>query len=200
MDKGAAMPDMQIRTATASEQENVLAALVTAFSADPVMRWVYPEAGAYLQHFPGLVIAYAGRAFDHDSAYFLGGAEGAALWLPPGVAPDEESLGAHLERTVPAARKEALFSMLEQIEAHHPQTPHWYLPFIGIDPRHHRRGLGSALLRHVTAVCDRDGVPAYLESSNPANIPLYERHGFRVLGEARMDEAPPIFPMLRDPE
>ena len=58
---------------------------------------------------------------------------------------------------------------------------HWYLPLIGVDPFHQRKGYGSALLRHVLRLCDRDGTPAYLESTNPANVPLYERHGFRVL-------------------
>ena len=43
------------------------------------------------------------------------------------------------------------------------------------------RGLASSLLRRVTDVCDRDQVGAWLESSNEANVPLYERHGFRVV-------------------
>ena len=33
----------------------------------------------------------------------------------------------------------------------------------------------------------------------PANIPLYRRHGFEVLGTIQVEDAPPLFPMLRQP-
>ena len=46
---------------------------------------------------------------------------------------------------------------------------------------------------------DRDGLPAYLESSNPANISLYERHGFEVMGRIRVADSPVMTPMLRRP-
>jgi hypothetical protein len=46
---------------------------------------------------------------------------------------------------------------------------------------------------------DRDHMLAYLESSNPKNIPLYERHGFELLGTIQVGTSPPIFPMLRTP-
>jgi hypothetical protein len=45
--------------------------------------------------------------------------------------------------------------------------------------------------------CDRDHVAAYLESSNPRNIPLYQRHGFAVLGTIQVGSSPPIVPRLR---
>jgi hypothetical protein len=35
----------------------------------------------------------------------------------------------------------------------------------------------------VTEQCDRERRLAYLENSNERNLPLYERHGFRVLRE-----------------
>jgi RimJ/RimL family protein N-acetyltransferase len=48
--------------------------------------------------------------------------------------------------------------------------------------------------------CDRDRLPAYLESSNPANIAFYERHGFELLGTIQVGTSPPIFPMVRYPQ
>jgi ribosomal protein S18 acetylase RimI-like enzyme len=82
---------------------------------------------------------------------------------------------------------------------YHPKEPHWYLPLLGVDPAHQNKGVGGALLRHVTDRCDRDGVAAYLESSNPRNIALYERHGFEILGRAQSGQSPVITPMLRRP-
>ena len=83
---------------------------------------------------------------------------------------------------------------------YHPNEPHWYLPLIGVDPLHHGKGLGSALLEHATIKFDNDNVLAYLESSNKRNIHLYERHGFELLGIIQVNDFPPIFPMLRKPQ
>jgi len=53
------------------------------------------------------------------------------------------------------------------------------------------------LLQTAIARCDAEGLPAYLESTNPRNRPLYERHGFEAVGEIRIGDCPPIVPMLR---
>jgi ribosomal protein S18 acetylase RimI-like enzyme len=98
---------------------------------------------------------------------------------------------------VAAERQAQVFGIFERMGRYHPHEPHWYLPLIGVDPRHQRRGHGSALLQHALAQCDRDHAPAYLESSNPANVPLYERHGFAVMDTIQVGSSPPIFPMLR---
>jgi ribosomal protein S18 acetylase RimI-like enzyme len=85
------------------------------------------------------------------------------------------------------------------MERFHPDEPHWYLPLIGVEPNAQGRGLGAALLRHALERFDREGALAYLESSNPRNIPLYERHGFEIVGEIRVGAAPVMTPMLRRP-
>jgi ribosomal protein S18 acetylase RimI-like enzyme len=79
----------------------------------------------------------------------------------------------------------------------HPHEPHWYLPWLGVDPALQGRGLGSLMLKHTLRRVDETGLPAYLESSNPKNIPLYERLGFEVLGVIQGGSFPPITPMLR---
>jgi GNAT superfamily N-acetyltransferase len=70
---------------------------------------------------------------------------------------------------------------------------------IGIDPAHQGKGLGGTLIKQATDICDRDGALAYLESSNLRNVPLYERHGFEVLGTIQAGQSPTIVPMLRKP-
>ena len=48
--------------------------------------------------------------------------------------------------------------------------------------------------------CDEEGVPAYLESSNPRNIPFYARHGFESTGEIVVGKgAPTVTAMWRNP-
>ena len=89
--------------------------------------------------------------------------------------------------------------VMQQMASYHPHEPHWYLPLIGVDPAHQGKGLGSALMKHVTDICDHDSVLAYLKSSNLKNIALYERHGFEVLGAIQAGSSPVITPMLRKP-
>jgi len=186
-----------IREATSEDAPRVIALEVLAFAADPPMRFLFRDPEAYLKHFPAFVDAFAGAAFEHGTAYVAGAFEGAALWLPPGVHPDDERVGAvMLEALDPAIANDA-FSVLKGMADYHIEEPHWYLPMIGVDPSQQGRGIGSALLRHALAKCDADHLPAYLESSKPANIPLYERHGFRVLGEVGGGSIPVITPMLR---
>jgi ribosomal protein S18 acetylase RimI-like enzyme len=186
-----------ITTATVSAAEQAIAVLALAFSSDPPCRWAWPDPQQYLTSFPGFVRALGGRAFEQGTAYCLPGYAGAALWLPPRVQPDEEALIVLVRRTIAEEVQEGMFAVFEQMGRYHPEEPHWYLPLIGVDPAHQGRGYGSALLRHALTVCDRDSMPAYLESTSPESTRLYERHGFEVLGTIQIGASPPIFPMLR---
>jgi ribosomal protein S18 acetylase RimI-like enzyme len=194
------MTTKPIKSATVSDQDQTVAVVVLAFSADPVARWSYPDPHEYLKHFPDLVRALGGQAFAHGSAYYVDGFSGAALWLPPDVQPLEEEMTALLRRTAPGRRQEEIFSVLEQMGSYHPTEPHWYLPLIGVDPAQQGNGYGSALMEHALIPCDRENKPAYLESTNPRNIPLYKRHGFELMGTIQVGSSPPIFPMLRRPQ
>ena len=187
-----------VEAAAAADEAAVFAILTLAFSADPAARWTWPDPKIYLEAFPGFAKAFGGAAFGRGSAHRIGSA-GAALWLPPGVAPDGAALGALMASTADPATAADGQQVMQQMASYHPHEPHWYLPLIGIDPAHQGKGLGCALLRHVTDICDHDGVLAYLESSNPRNIPLYERHGFEILGAIQAGRSPTITPMLRKP-
>lgn len=189
-----------VKTATTADKRHDIDTLVLAFSSDPVMRWVYPSSHDYLHHFPEFVEIFGGKAFDHGTAYHTEDLAATALWLPPGVQPDEDALIELIETTVSGDRQEHLWAVLEQIESYHPAEPYWYLPLIGVDPTHQRKGYGSSLMKQVLARCDQEGTLAYLESSNPENISLYARHGFEILGLIQVGTMPPIVPMLRKPQ
>ena len=188
-----------IKTATVSDEAPTIAVVVLAVSADPAARWTWSESNQYLTHFPSFVRVFGGNAFAHDSAYYVDGYVGAALWLPPEVRPDEDALITLLQRTGSAEVQKHGAALFEQMGRYHPREPHWHLPFIGVDPFHQGKGYGAALMQHALVPCDRDHTLAYLEASNPKNIRLYERHGFKLLGRIQVGTSPPIFPMLRTP-
>ncbi|MDQ3665151.1 MAG: GNAT family N-acetyltransferase [Acidobacteriota bacterium] len=193
------MTTLTIKMATASEEAGVIGVLTLAFSSDPMARWAQPDPQNYLTNFPTLAKAFGGNAFAQRTAYFADGYGGAALWLPPGFSPDEETMIGLVERTAPDAIKGEIFGVFQEMGKYHPTEPHWYLPLIGVDPSQQGNGIGSALMKHALIPCDRDGTIAYLESSNPKNISLYKRHGFEVIGKIQVGSSPTMCPMLRKP-
>jgi GNAT superfamily N-acetyltransferase len=67
-----------------------------------------------------------------------------------------------------------------------------HLGTIGVDPVRQGCGVGAALLRSRLRRCDEEGLPAYLESSNPENVPLYHHFGFHVTGALGLPEGAPV--------
>jgi ribosomal protein S18 acetylase RimI-like enzyme len=188
-----------VRVLAPDDENAAIVTIVLAFAADPMTRWTWPNPDQYLAAMPRMARAFGGRAFAHGSALATDGFTGVALWLPPGVEPDNEGLSAVMQSTVAPAQLEDGAGIFEQMAAYHPHEPHWYLPLIGVDPAHFSEGHGDALMAHALERCDRERVPAYLESSNPRNVSLYERHGFEPLGAIQAGSSPPIIPMLRKP-
>ena len=190
---------MAIRASVRSDEDNILAVMTLAFGADPPVRWVFPDSQQFLVNFPAFARAFGGSGFDHGSAYFVDGYLGAALWLPPEVQPDEEAMDVLLELSV-GDRKRDVMEVLEALGSHHPSEPHWYLSLIGVDPAQQGHGIGSALMKHALPACDHDKRLAYLEATSRKSVPLYQRHGFEVLGTVEAAGCPPIYPMLRKPQ
>ena len=188
-----------VKTAKESDEAGVIDVLKIAFVADPATRWVWPDPQKYLSHFSSFAKAFGGKAFAYESAHYVGNYSGAALWLPPNVYPDVDLLTALLQSSGSDESKKDGPEIFEKMSRYHPHEPHWYLPLLGVDPLHHGKGLGSALIQHVIGMCDRDNKFAYLESSNPKNISFYERPGFKLPGTIQVNTSPPIFPMLRKP-
>lgn len=190
---------MKVRSVTRSDKDRFAAAMTMAFSTDPAARWAWPDPLQYMKTFMPLVTLFGGRSFDHGSAYVIGDFCGVAQWLPPGIQPDDEAIGALFRQTMSEPKLGEVLFLFEQMAGFHPHEPHWYIPLIGVDPMFQGRGCGTRLMRQGLAACDRDHHLAYLEATSPASRALYERLGFRVLGEIRSGDSPPMFPMLREP-
>jgi GNAT superfamily N-acetyltransferase len=186
-----------IAIAGPADRDAVTEILMAAFAHDPVARWFFAPDEIYAAAFPQLITALGGAALAHDAAYFSRDRSATALWLPPRATPDEPALVALLERSVPAERRETCFAVLEAMGRAHPTESHWYLPFIGVIPERQGHGLGTALLEASIHRCDEAGLPAYLESTNPRNVPLYRRFGFEVSGEIAIGGCPVLIPMIR---
>lgn len=191
-------PAGPVFAAGTAESAAAVSTVLIGFSTDPVARWMYPGTATYLTWFPAFIRSFAGKAFENGTAWCTSDLSGAALWLPPEVDPDEDALVELFWNSTTEDVQSDLFPIFEAMGSYHPKTPHWYLPMIAVDTAAQGRGIGSALMRFALDRIDADALPAYLESSNPRNISLYQRFGFEVIGEIKIGNAPPLYPMLRN--
>jgi len=191
------MQPPKIETAGEDRRAAVENTMALGFSTDPVARWVWPDGHTYLTHFPGFASAFGGGCFEHGTIFETDCHGAAAMWLAPGEQSDGDRIGAILGASVEEERMEEIGAFFGQIEEIHPHEDHWYLPMIAADPSKTGRGLGAALMKHALTLVDEAGLPAYLESSNPRNISLYERHGFEIMGEIQAGTSPVMTPMYR---
>ena len=180
--------------------------LAAAFHDDPWFAWMFqdesarPLMGAMWMRASAEASFAAGHAFVTMEDDVV---TGASLWAPP----DVELFGDgrflplwHLVVGANAHRVDEMREGLALMAGMHPHDePHFYLNTIGVDPARRGMGDGRLLVDPVLELADRDGVPAYLESSNARNVSFYERLGFRILDEVPMPNAGPIVrPMWRD--
>jgi ribosomal protein S18 acetylase RimI-like enzyme len=188
-------------------------ALAAAFHGDPLFAWLVPsETGrlGWLERFMGASLKLIA---DHGQTWVAPGRDGAddvaALITvvgpgryPPPRLRELAFLGRLLPRLLLGqprpARASAGLKALARVDAVHPDVPHWYLFQLAVHPDHQARGLGRAIVEHALAYADAEGLPAYLETSNPANLDFYERFGFAVQTRIEHGEVPPIWTMLRE--
>jgi len=177
------------------------ASLASAFAEDPVMHWLFPDESLRPASLSAFMAMVTKRSTSIGHAFELSGGGGAAVWSPPGVPFFTEEMGLELFQMVAAVHGEERALMMlagfEPSAGMHPAEPHFYLSCIGVEQAHRGTGQGRVLLDRVLAVCDAEGIPAHLESSNPRNISLYERAGFEVVAEVELPEGPVLRPMTR---
>ncbi len=184
--------------ASVVDRSRAIDTIVTAFTTDPVIRWFYPEAWRYLAHYGHFVETFGGQAFAEDTAWTFGDSAATAIWLSPASRLDGAAIVHHLESTVESEHLGDLLEVIDQMDAKHPAEPHWYLAWLGVDVALQGRGLGNELLARCLEVVDATHTAAYLDNTNPVNVPFYERHGFRMIGESQAGACPPLAGMLRE--
>ncbi len=184
-----------------SDKKASIDSLLLAFAADPAFRAMYPTPEKYVAGFPVFTDAFGGAAFDHGTAHALPDFSAVALWFPPGEAPDDGPIEEAVEKTVILDPKplEDTMAVLERMGEVHAAQPekHWYLAFLGVESGKQGQGLGSILMKECLLTVDEQHMPAYLESSNPQNVPFYERHGFEILETIDIGTFPTVTPMFR---
>jgi GNAT superfamily N-acetyltransferase len=190
------------RVAGPDDVDAVAACLASAFYADPVWGlWAFPDERDRERRLFELMRAFVAAGVRHPWVRMTSRCEAAIVWVPPGeseMTAEEElvfddGLDALAEARAPEFRR--LFELFE--ECHPQDEPHYYLSLWGAQRDHARRGFGGALMRESLALIDGERMSAYLESTNPANIPRYESLGFQARDSFGPEGGPTITTMWR---
>jgi GNAT superfamily N-acetyltransferase len=195
--------DFEVRRATSADVAELAAVTARAFYDDPLVSWFLPDDKHRLRRSTKWFEVTFKAALQHHEVYTTTGLAGAAVWAPPGTwnVPLRKALP-----SVPGTIRwlgKGLGRFLRATNAlgsNHPTEPHWYLEGLGTDPPWQRQGVGSALMTPVLQRCDREGVPAYLETQKDVNVAYYRHHGFDVVKEIDIPgDGPHLWLMWRRP-
>lgn len=163
--------------------------LSRAFAEDPVLTYYLNDARRREVAYPAFFRASLSENWESGFVYgaHLGGKlVGVAVWAPPegSVASAKFERRAKRNHAIVAAQFPqqipAMQRGYEAIQKLHPQVPHWYLLFVGIDPSVQSEGIGSKLLAPVLRIADRRREICYLETPFPETHRFYGRQGFEL--------------------
>lgn len=190
------------RVTTADELDALTETLTLAFREDPVWSWGFSVQERGLEGLRAAWRLYLISAVGYGWVWRTEDCAAVALWIPPGkpdLLPADEERFEPLMREALGPGAERLFDAFERFEEARPSEPHYYLSLLGTHPDHSGQGWGMGLLADNLTRIDAAGGAAYLESSNPANVPRYERLGFAVFDEFAVSEEIVVAQMWREP-
>ena len=194
----------RVRVAGPAEVPAAVATLAEAFDADPVWGWAFDDAARRRAQHEAWFDLLVRQAVANRSAWLTPGGEAVAIWVPPGRpeldADRERRLVAMIEERC-GARAGLILAAFELFDANHPNDrEHWYLSLLATGDRHRGHGHGMRLLAANLATLDAAGRPAYLESTNPANLKRYAAVGFEPIGRFSLPlGGPEVTTMWREP-
>lgn len=194
-----------VRKVRAEDRKQLTAVMARAFDDDPIANWfAVPDKRRARRIYDFMDVAYRITS-PGGELYTTDGLQGAAYWSAPGKWKmgmlQQLMLLPAMIRTSTLRRVPAIMGGLNAIEKKHPHEPHYYLLALGVEPDLQGHGIGTQLMVPVLERCDKERMPAYLESSKERNVPLYERNGFTVTEELVVPNGgPKIWLMWRDPK
>ena len=198
---------MEIRPADPSRVAHVAEVLGRAFVTEPVMTWALGGRSDDLEE--RCVRAYAlylGPLMDKGIVWQTADGHGALVLVlvPPDRADAWDEAIAHVDDSTThdvtddgGSRHERLW---EWVASRIPDEPLWHLDSVAAEPGWQGRGIGSALIEFALARARESETAMVLETGTSRNVPLYERHGFRVVEAVDAPEGGPhVWFMRRDP-
>jgi GNAT superfamily N-acetyltransferase len=193
---------IEVRPATSADTPALAAMLGRAFADDPFYHWLLRSEATRDRYARRFFVWQLRRLLVQEQVTMTSDGAAVALWALPGRWRESARDALVLFAGVAPAMVRYLPSVvrgLNQVDRRHPTEPHMYLALLGCDPPLQGQGRGGAALAPGLELADREGLPAYLETSRERNVDFYARFGFRVTEEVPMPGGgPSLWLMWRD--
>jgi len=177
-----------VEAATWADASAIRTVLARAYRDNPLMVWALPDAGTR----EDACAVWLGPSVDRylaggrvHVARLDGSLVGVAAWRLPDGPPVEPSLPTPadaLALLVGRERADQVLASLGRASVLAPDEPAAYLNYLAVAPEHQGFGVGRRLLDAGVAQARGDGLRTYLATSDPRNVPFYERAGFVCVG------------------
>ncbi len=188
--------NFEITPATPADRDRVVDTVVAAFRADPAFRFFFPDEDTYAEY----AAEFTGYLFDRrvplGTVWMALDGAVAALWDPPANVATASAGGAP---KLPADVLERIERYDSAVHGMLPREPHWYLGVLATRPDHAGRRLGRRLMAAGVTTAHADGLPACLETTNPANVELYRREGWEVVDHITGRDVPDTWVLVSRP-
>jgi GNAT superfamily N-acetyltransferase len=196
---------VQGRIADVEDTDEIARTLAEAFFLDPVWGWAFGDPTQRKGQLGAWFRLLLHSAVPYRWVWTTPGYEATTVWVPPGRPELNETDEALLEpmlQELLGARADLVFEIFDRFESAHPRAQdHYYLSLLGTHTEHRGAGIGMRLLADNLVRLDALRMPAYLESTNPANLRRYEGAGFTVCGAFDLpDGGPTVTTMWREPQ
>lgn len=183
-----------VREADPDDLDAAAQTLAAAFDGYAWTDWILPpeDRAERLREVQYLYLAHL--ALPHGLVLVTDDVAAVAAVVPPvGAELPEEA-----ERRVVELHGDRI-ARLAAVDLPPPADPDaWTLATVGVRPDQQGRGLGSAVMGAALALLDeRAGAGVHLETSDPRNVSLYERHGFVTSAVTEIPDGPTVWSMDR---
>jgi ribosomal protein S18 acetylase RimI-like enzyme len=186
-----AIPDDQL--------DGAVEVLARAFADYPVMRYCFADQGANYDWAVREVCRLTCMRWRATGGFLLGRQHAGQLVavatgsLPPERRPAPADLDQQFERfivQIGEGAAERLDAFEGLVDRHRPAAPYFFLNVIGVLPEAQGQGHARALLDVVHAQCAAHptATGVYLDTEVLGNVALYERFGYRIVGQERLDD------------
>jgi GNAT superfamily N-acetyltransferase len=164
--------------------------ITLAFADDPVWGPAMAADRTTVEERHALWRFLVAGAVRYPWSRVLDGGAATSVWIPPdGIELDEHeetSLRIALAEVLGETAAAEFAALIARFEANHRRdVPHASLSLLATHPDRRGEGLGMGLLADDLRRLDQLHMPAWLESTNPANDKRYRAVGFEPVGEFR---------------
>lgn len=190
-----------VRRAAATEFDEVARLFGGAFVSDPMVTW--PLTGAAPTDVASMFSIVIEEAYGQLDVVWVAGADaidGAAVWFAPDQTARFDEIDAATRPRIAALTDDGgarYAAFWDWIDGHIPDEPCWFLDILAVHGAARGRGIASALVGLGLEQARAAGLPAILETGNPAAVPIYEHLGFRVVEQSDAPDGGPTIWFLR---